>query len=388
MSFCINCGSALTEGTRFCAACGSPIGADSGDQPQPPADQAATQVTPPGPDQAATQVMPPQGPAATQAMAGVGGPVAGMPPVAPPVGPPLAPSGLGPGGGQPFGYGGQPPAGASRKKLWIGLGIAAAVIAIVLIVWLVNPFNSGGDKFVGSWAPVDDSGGGLVIDDGPDVWFVDPSGTRYGPMNGKVKGDTLSFEMSPDMAEQMGDETGLSAALVPKFEARYDDKSGHLFLTMSAAGMEADQIELKKVESLETSSPSPTPSETETPSPTPTVTVTETPSPTSSPSPTDTAGPDAFKDNQVRNGADVIADAIDDYTTDNTALPPTPLGPGGGSLDAYLPAGSWPENPFTETPMTEGSGWGDFDYNDNGDGSYTLLAHLSDGSDYDITRTP
>jgi hypothetical protein len=219
-------------------------------------------------------------------------------------------------------------------------------------------------------------------------FFVDPSGTRYGPMSGKVKGDTLSFEMSPDMAEQMGDETGLSAALVPKFEARYDDKSGHLFLTMSAAGMEADQIELKKVDSLETSSPSPTPSETETPSPTPTVTVTETPSPTSSPSPTDTAGPDAFKDNQVRNGADVIADAIDDYTTDNTALPPTPLGPGGGSLDAYLPAGSWPENPFTETPMTEGSGWGDFDYNDNGDGSYTLLAHLSDGSDYDITRTP
>jgi len=397
MAFCANCGKAFSEGTQFCTACGSPVGAapSQAAPPQAPADQAATQVVPPGADQAATQVLPPvpaSAPDATQIMP----PGMVPPPGIPPAGPAAAqsPPGYPPARPLPVGYGTPaPPGGGSKKKLWIGLASGAAAIAlIVILVFVLNPFGCGGGEFEGNWWALDDSGG-LIIDDSQQVWIVEDDGTQYGPLDGTIKGDTLEFKLSDEVIKGLPTDLQeqASALAMVSFEAKFDKKSGHLFVTTKlngdagglSAGFESQTTEFKKVDVLPTQAPSETPSATppasETPSPSPTSTATDSGSPSASPTPT----VDPAKDNQVRAGADTIVTGIDASFADLAAYPAAGTVVPGGALEAYLPAASWPVNPYTAVPMTSGAGFGNYTYTLNADGSdYQLLANLGDGTAY------
>jgi hypothetical protein len=130
-------------------------------------------------------------------------------------------------------------------------------------------------------------------------------------------------------------------------------------------------------------SPAPAPSETSSVSPTTAATPSPTPTGTGSPSPSPTPTIDPAKDAQVRSGADAIAAAIARYSAYSHVYPATGTVVPGGSLEEFLPTASWPVNPYTQTPMTGGGGFGDFTYTLNADGSgYQLLAHLGDGTEY------
>ena len=176
------------------------------------------------------------------------------------------------------------------------------------------------------------------------------------------------------------------------FSARYVDDTGHLVVTPTVTGdvgefagqIDPTATEFKRVSSLPTSAPSPT--ATPTPSASPTVSPSPSPTVTGSPSPSPTESPtgSAFDDQRVEDGADEIADAIADYIADTGAAPPTGGVVPGGVLESYLPASSWPENPYTEAPMTEGLGLGDYTYIGNADATFSLSAHLGDGSEYTL----
>jgi hypothetical protein len=110
MAFCGSCGNALTEGQRFCPACGQPVGAAPVTAQQAP--PAAQPVAP-----APMPSMPPQ---------------AGYAPPPPGYAQPPA---------YPQGYGqqawGAQPAKRSRKGLWIGLASAVVVIAVACVLVFV-----------------------------------------------------------------------------------------------------------------------------------------------------------------------------------------------------------------------------------------------------------
>jgi hypothetical protein len=398
MAFCANCGRAFTEGTQFCTACGSPVGAapSQAAPPQASADQAATQVVPPGADQAATQVLLPA-PAAAPDATLIMPPGMVPPPGLPATGPPAAaqnPPRYPPAGPPPVGYGmSGPPSGGSKKKLWIGLASAGAAIAlIVILIVVLNPFGCGGGQFEGNWWALDDSGG-LIIDGSQQVWIVEDDGTKYGPLDGTVKGDTLEFKLSDEVIQGLPSDLQeqASALAMVSFEAKFDKKSGHLFVTTKLngdvggldSGFEPQTTEFKKVDVLPTQAPSETPSATptisESPSPSPTPTPTDSGSPSASPTPT----VDPAKDAQVRSGADTIVVGIAASFADLGVYPAGGSVVPGGSLEDYLPATTWPVNPYTAAPMTSGAGFGNYTYTLNADGSdYQLLANLGDGTAY------
>lgn len=396
MSTCANCGQALPEGTAFCAACGAPAGAAARTAgPPTPADQAATQVLPPGADQMPTGVLPVPGPAATQVMPPGAAPLSGAGAPGSPASPPSSP----PPGVPPVGFATPPPAaGGSHKKLWIAIAAAVAgILLVVAVLWALGVFGGGNDEFVGNWWALDDSGG-LVIQSDLAVWIVDEDGTKAGPMQGEIDDDMLKFTLSDAALESLtdGDEaTVLALKGKIAFEAAYSDDTGHLSVTTMVTGDVGDfadgfapaTTEFKRVTTLPTTvasaSPSPTPTATispsPSPSPSPTATSTGVPTPTTSPT-----GGSAFNDERVMRGADAIATAIDAYTLDNGAAPASGTVAPGGALETYLPAASWPVNPYTDAPMSEGSGLGSFTYVANADGSYSLAAHLGDGTDYTL----
>lgn len=382
MSFCANCGKSFGEGTQFCTACGSPVGAAATAAAAPPTlpDQAATQVMPPGADQTPTQVLPPtagMAPGVTQIM-----PAGMVPrPVAPPAGPagpPRFTPGYPPAGPPPMGYGmPTPPGGSSKKRLWIALGGAVAAIAVIAILVIVlNPFGCGGGKFEGNWWALDDSGG-LIIGGGQQVWIVEPDGTKYGPLDGKVKGDTLQFKLSDAVIKSLPTDAQDQAAALAmvSFEAKFDKKTGHLFVTTSLAGdagglgsaFEPQTTEFKKIDVLPTQAPSETPSVFPTVSETPSTSPMPTDSGTPSTSPTPTVDP--AKDSEVRTGADAIVAGIDASFADLGTYPANGTVIAGGALEGYLPSASWPVNPYTAAPMASGAGFGNYTYTLNADGS-------------------
>jgi hypothetical protein len=108
------------------------------------------------------------------------------------------------------------------------------------------------------------------------------------------------------------------------------------------------------------------------------VTVTVSPSATETTPGTD----DLMMDEEVKSNLGTIYGAIQSYFADNGSYP-NDVDPG-GDLNAYLPESSWPVNPFSENPMVEGLSTGDFSYDMNPDGTITVSAHLSDGTDYSL----
>ena len=428
MPTCAICGHSLSPGTAFCPACGAPTatrassagdesltqvltpGAGSVTTPGAPQDASGLPARDasglPAPDspasaaEAPTEVLPPVAPSATQVM-----PRGAMtPPVAPSPPPPASsPGSVPPPGGSRGGDGfwGEPPrrpGGASSgrsRTIWIVVAVVLACVAVAAALWALGVFGDAAEEFVGDWWALDDSGG-LVIDDDLTVWVVTPDGDRAGPMPGTLDDDVLTFTLSDAALEMLADgDTSVVIAFRGKVvvSATYDDTSGHLEAETRITGdvgkfagaIDPSTTTYKRVDTLPTAAPTPTRSAT------PTVSVSPTPSgspsPTGSGSPSPSASPSAtgnpLDDQQVRDGADLIADAIAAYISANGAAPATGSVVPGGALEPHLPAASWPVNPYTDAPMTEGGGIGDYSYVGS-DAGFTLTAHLGDGTDYTL----
>ena len=77
---------------------------------------------------------------------------------------------------------GRPPSDRGGVPWWVWLLIVLAIIAAVAALWYFylrpsTPETTGGEVFVGNWAPEDGTGGGLVIKQDGDQFKV----TQYDP---------------------------------------------------------------------------------------------------------------------------------------------------------------------------------------------------------------
>ncbi len=236
------------------------------------------------------------------------------------------------------------------------IGIVAIVI-IAVAVWFFAFRGSGiGDKFVGTWVPIDlsNGGGGMVISKSGSVFnvaiFNDTGGTDV-TLTGKLKGDTLELTLPADLAAIAGNVT---------ITATHVKQTDHLLVKVVGGGND-QTTEFKRAASIPITNPSSMPSAY--PSSMPSAT------PYSSGSP----------DNAVKEGIHSIQVGIQSWAVNNGDVFPTNFevrqnGAVGGYVD------NWPTNPYTGQPMTSGSGPGDFTYTLATDStSYTLSGHMSTG---------
>jgi hypothetical protein len=86
---------------------------------------------------------------------------------------------------------------------------------------------------------------------------------------------------------------------------------------------------------------------------------------------------DKANDIAVQAGIRAIQIGIDTYTATNGAAPMTADQATLGSMIS-----PWPKNPFTGAPMAPGPAKGDYGYSNLGGTQYSLVAHLSAGTDY------
>jgi hypothetical protein len=86
---------------------------------------------------------------------------------------------------------------------------------------------------------------------------------------------------------------------------------------------------------------------------------------------------DIGKDAAVKMDIRSIETGISAYIATSNALPPRATK---DVLGGFVQP--WPQNPWTKTDMTEGKDPGNFSYTQGTGTSYTLVAHLSGGRDY------
>ena len=80
----------------------------------------------------------------------------------------------------------------------------------------------------------------------------------------------------------------------------------------------------------------------------------------------------------VRSGVRTIQTAVETWALDNGGAYPSTLLVNSTGLSRYL--SPWPVNPYTDLPMTTGTGPGDYRYEVGADGgSYRLVAYAKDG---------
>jgi hypothetical protein len=237
----------------------------------------------------------------------------------------------------------------SGKTILIGI-VAIAVIAAA--VWFFAFRSSGiGDKFIGTWVPVDTSqgGGGVIVTRSGDTFklaMVNEAGGTDTTLTGKLKGDTLELNVPAEIAAIVG---GV------KFTATYVSKTDHMMFKVTGAG--ADQtIELKRATSIPITSPSATP--------------------------VSSSNPNTQIDLEIQTSTDMIAAALNAYAVANNGVYPATAD--SATLASY--ANPWPTNPVTGAPIADSASAGDFTYSptSNLDG-YTLAGHLTTGTDYNVT---
>lgn len=198
--YCTHCGRSVADGSTFCPGCGRPLsqgGAQSGgDATSPPRG-----ATPPGPPPATPPVAtpPPQyaQPAAPQQ------PYAQSPQSAPPqpyASPPYAPPASA-GAPGPAAAGGPAPSWFSRYGLYVILGaVGAALVAALLVVFLVILPNMG-PPFEGTWQDANENSSLQVTlrqVDGYDweLTIADNDGADRSPVYaGRRDGDQLEFDV-------------------------------------------------------------------------------------------------------------------------------------------------------------------------------------------------
>ncbi len=84
---------------------------------------------------------------------------------------------------------------------------------------------------------------------------------------------------------------------------------------------------------------------------------------------------DVAKDAAAKAELVPIKTAVQSYVVSNGALPPDASQ---ATLGGYVQP--WPTNPFTNAPMKQGDGVGDYVYTPGAGTDFTLAVHLSDGS--------
>jgi hypothetical protein len=86
---------------------------------------------------------------------------------------------------------------------------------------------------------------------------------------------------------------------------------------------------------------------------------------------------DVAKDAAAKAELVPIKTAVQSYIATNGTLPPDASQ---ATLGGFVQP--WPTNPFTNAPMKEGDGAGDYAYAPGTGTAYTLTVNLSDGSTY------
>ncbi len=86
---------------------------------------------------------------------------------------------------------------------------------------------------------------------------------------------------------------------------------------------------------------------------------------------------DIAKDMSVKASIRSVQTGIQAHIATTNALPPKATK---DVLGGFVQP--WPENPWTKTDMTEGTGPGDYTYTPGAGTSYSLVVHLSGGRDY------
>ncbi len=236
----------------------------------------------------------------------------------------------------------------SGKTIIIGI---VAIVIIAVAVWFFAFRSSGiGDKFVGTWVPIDlsNGGGGMVISKGGSIFNVammNDTGGTDATLTGKLKGDTLELTLPAEIAVIAGNTT---------ITATYVKQTDHLMLKIVGGGND-QTMEFKRAASIPITSPSA--------------------NPTSVPS----ATPDAQIDLEIRTSTDMVASALDMYASDNSGTYP-PMADQ-AMLGNYV--NPWPTNPVTGAPIADSLSVGDFSYTVMANNiGYVLAGHLSDGTDY------
>jgi len=332
---------------------------EGGTRPTPP-EEAATQVM--TPEEAATQVVPPEE-AATRVMPET--PTAVKPATGTPGSPPPS---------APLGRSVPPPGGRGRdRRLWL-VALAAAAVVAVIVVWAVAVRDTG-ERFVGTWAPADGSGGGLVVSlrDGRfTVSMYDEGLELLGTYPAARDGDVLTYRFTDTRSGR-----GLMKATLT-----HDEDLDVLTLRLTGPSSEGVAIDYVRVDALSAASPTPTPAASATPTASATGTASPTASPTGSPSPSPspTTTDTAALDRQVIDGLTAINNGIVAWSAANGGVyPTTDQVTATGAVAGYV--STWPTNPYTGRPMSPGTGTGDYTYEQlDGGRRYRLTGYLSSGT--------
>jgi hypothetical protein len=322
-------------------------------------DAEQTVVEPPA-DEGATQVLGGESADLTQVMPAAGG--AGAPPSSP-IQPTLMMT--------------HPKKNGGGGRTWIWVVVALVVIAALAAAgwfFLLRPDNgnaSAGDSFVGTWSPINGSGGGLIIaKSGGDfkVTQYDAELVAIGSTTATLANDELTASVD---ASALG-LTGVSGTV--KGILAHEASSDQLSLRFTSGSLSSTTEYFMRADVLRPASPSPSPTPSPTPSP--------SPSPSGSPSPS--TSPTASSDQQIIDAIVKIQVGVITWATNNNNLYPASaeVSQSGGVAQYVSP---WPTNPVTNLPMTPGTQTGDYTYEQlNGGQGYKLTGYLSKGLTYTV----
>jgi hypothetical protein len=328
----------------------------------PPDGEDATRVMPPAED--ATRIMPGADTGATRVM-----PAAGEAPPPPPTQPTLLMTH------------GRPPSDRGGVPWWVWLLVVLAVIAAIAALWYFylrpsTPQTTGGEVFIGNWAPEAGTGGGLVIKQDGDQFKVtqyDPQLKAAGSTTATLEGDQLKLSVKAS-AIGLTDVTGTVQGTLT-----HDSANDTMTLQFSSGSLQLKPIIYVRVDVLLPGTPSPSPTPT-TASPSPT--TTPSPSPTTTTTPSTSPSPNV--DQQVQANIAALQVGIVAWAADNNNLYPPPQDVvQGGGISQYV--NPWPTNPNTGQPMAPGTSPGSYVYEQlSGGQAYKLTGYLSNGLTYSV----
>ena len=236
------------------------------------------------------------------------------------------------------------------------------------------PTKTATFSWVGAWAPVDGSGGGLVLQQSADGYQV----TVYDTMV-RVLGSAVAAQGYKDLTFSLTTTEALAGIPGP-YDVVLSPGAGADEIKMSVTGSNGTTVSmpLKRVPALVPVTPSSSPSPTETPSP--------TVSPSSSPSPSTSPSPSPSTESQlVVDGIDRMEAGIMTWSANNNGLYPQPqdVTQGGGVAEFVDP---WPTNPYNGQPMKPGTGPGEYVYEQiDGGAAYKLTGYVSGGLTYTVS---
>ncbi len=264
---------------------------------------------------------------------------------------------------------------------WVWLLVALAVVAAVAALWYFylrpgGTATTGGEVFVGTWAPEAGTGGGLVIKQDGDQFKVtqyDPELKPAGSTTATLEGDQLQLTVKAS-AVGLTDVTGSVQGTLT-----HDSADDSLTLQFSSGTLQLKPISYVRVDVLLPGAASPTPTPT-TASPLPTAPASPTPTATASP----TTSPSPNADQQVQDNVAALQVGIVAWAANNNNLYPPPQDVvQGAGISQYVDP--WPTNPFTSQPMAPGTSPGSYVYEQlSGGQAFKLTGYLSNGLTYSV----